>query len=159
MQLCLSSDNSMATEYFFSVKGRVSRVISTVFFPNFHIMPNLIKSTNKMNKTILQSKIEQVFCGRSTGLQGGKWNAIRRIWFVTACQELKIAIEYFSYYFLLFSWYFFAFTTFVVLYFHSKIIKKVYSKLSTILIKKRCNSYDAVPLNRLTFTSFKCCPS
>ena len=39
------------------------------------------KYTNKLNKNILQSKIEQVFWGRSTELQGWKWITVHLIKF------------------------------------------------------------------------------
>lgn len=37
------------------------------------LLPNAIKSKNKMDQKIQRSKIEQVFWGRNIGLQGWKW--------------------------------------------------------------------------------------
>ena len=44
---------------------------------------------NKFRK-IPQHKIEQVFGGRSTGLQGWKWITIIDFW--TGCPEIQVAI-------------------------------------------------------------------
>ena len=41
---------------------------------------------HKYDKKIPQNKIGQVFCGKSTGLQGWKWIAID---FWTGCPEIK----------------------------------------------------------------------
>ena len=43
----------------------------------------------KLTKKVPQNKIEQVFRGRSTGLQGWKWIAID---FWTGCPEIKAAV-------------------------------------------------------------------
>ena len=40
------------------------------------ILPNATKYTNKFDKRFPQNKIEQVFLGRSAGLEGWKWTAI-----------------------------------------------------------------------------------
>ena len=43
-----------------------------ILFSNFHIIsPDVIKYTNKFVRKISQHNIEQVFLGRSTGLQDG----------------------------------------------------------------------------------------
>ena len=43
-------------------------------FPNFQIMlPNITNDANRLDKKILQSKKEKVFCGRNTVLEGWKW--------------------------------------------------------------------------------------
>ena len=46
-------------------------------FSDFHfLLPNGTKYTNTFDKKIPQNKIERVFMGRNTGLQGWKWIAI-----------------------------------------------------------------------------------
>ena len=53
------------------------------------ILPNATKYTNTFDKNIPQNKIEQLFLGRSTGLQGEKLIAID---FWTGCPKIKATI-------------------------------------------------------------------
>ena len=47
------------------------QVLTEISISNFHIiLPDVTKCMNKFHKEIPQNKIEQVFWGRSTGLQG-----------------------------------------------------------------------------------------
>ena len=106
-------------------------------------MPNTSKCMNKFVKKIPQNKKEQVFSGRSAGLQGWKWIALifeqdvqkqERIARNQSCRHSGEIFEPFVTHFP-FQLNFFDFSTFSIFFIYCKSIKRTFYKLQAILIK------------------------
>ena len=110
----------------------LSRDTITADQSNFYFL--ISTSYCRMSPTT-QNKIEQVFWGWSTGLQGWQWITID---FWEGCPEIKASIlvkfELLGIIFVL-SRYFFAYITFSIFFSYCNTIKLNYSKLQAVLIK------------------------